>query len=35
MRMCCFGCVLIAGIGEFMLQERNVSSILRRSFLQC
>lgn len=32
--MCGFACVLIVGIGEFMLQERNVSSILRRRMLQ-
>jgi hypothetical protein len=30
----CFGCVLMAGAGAFMLQERNVSSIVRRRMLQ-
>jgi hypothetical protein len=34
MRMCCFGCVLMGGIGEFMVQECKDCWILRQRFLQ-
>lgn len=34
MGTCSFDFVLMADIGEFMLQQRNVSRVLRKGFLQ-